>query len=63
MKRSFIFLSCLVSMIIVQAYPLFADCGCGKKKQGNQKSICFNGGCGCEGGGNGGSNEIPPDHE
>lgn len=62
MKRSFIFLGCLLSFVVLQTGSLLADCGCGKKKPIN-KEIFFLGGCGCEGGGGNGSNEIPPDRE
>lgn len=62
MKYSFIFFSCLLSLIFLQIDPISAECGCGKKKQSNfVERISF--GCGCGGGGGNGSNEIPPDQE
>lgn len=61
MKRSFIFFSCLLSVVILQAGSLSADCGCGKKKP--IQELSFGGGCGCAGGGGIGSDQIPPDGE
>lgn len=63
MKRSFIFLNYLLSVIVLLAGSLSANCG-SVKKNPNDHKICFNGGCRCDRTGSGcGSDEIPPDCE
>jgi len=68
MKSSFILLSCLLSIALLQAEPLTTKCrGCGGKKRHKHHTHvvqdAFLSSCGCGGGGGNGSNDIPPPNE
>jgi hypothetical protein len=64
MKHSFILLSCLLSVALVQAEPFAGGCCGGRKKKDRHEKLLvedahFNG-CGCGGGGSEASDDIPP---
>lgn len=67
MARTFILMSCLLSITMLYADSLSTGC-CGKRKR-NKPQNCFiqttyfNDGCSCEGGVGDISDDLPPDSE
>lgn len=61
MRCFFTFLVCVLSLTLFQNHSLSADCGCGKKKPIGPPppQIFVGGGCSCEDGDDGDSDELP----